>query len=93
MGLTIPMKGGRLLSLFGRLYCTAIVGSLWEKGDKRRLYGTLVNPTDGVFDLGYVDLVTGWVKPASEGPLSRDRGPAERYLALLRDRSPFDAAP
>lgn len=91
--LAIPVRGGRLLSLFGKLYCSAIVGSLWERQGKRYLYGTLVNPTDGVFDLGHVDLTTGWVKPASDGPLSRDRGPAERYLALLRDRHPFDAAP
>lgn len=91
--LTIPIRGGRLLSIFGRLYCSAIVGSLWQRGDKRRLYGYLANPTDGVFELGHVDLNTGWVKPSSEGPLSRDRGPAERYLALLRDRSPFDDAP
>lgn len=91
--LTIPVRGGRLLSLFGKLYCSALVGSLWERKGRRHLYGTLVNPTDGVLDLGHADLVTGWVKPASEGPLSRDRGPAERYLALLRDRSPFDAAP
>lgn len=91
--LTIPVRGGRLLSLFGKLYCSAIVGSLWERKGKRYLYGTLLNPADGVFDLGHVDLRTGWVKPASQGPLSRDRGPAERYLALLRDRSPLDAAP
>lgn len=91
--LTIPVPGGRLLSLFGKLYCSALVGSLWERKGRRHLYGTLVNPTDGVLDLGHADLMTGWVKPASEGPLSRDRGPAERYLALLRDRSPFDAAP
>lgn len=89
--LPIPIRGGRLLSLFGKLYCSAIVGSVWQGRGKRRLYGTLVNPADGVFDLGYVDLDTGWVKPSSDGPLSRDRGPAERYLALLRDRSPFDA--
>jgi hypothetical protein len=91
--LTIPIRGGRLLSVFGKLYCSAIVGSLWQRNGKRYLYGTLVNPTDGVFDLGHVDLATGWIKPASEGPISRDRGPAERYLALLRDRHPFDAAP
>ena len=91
--LRIPIRGGRLLSLFGRLYCTAIVGSQWRKKGYNRLYGTLVNPTDGVFDLGHVDMDTGWVRPASTGPLSRDRGPAERYLALLRDRSPFGGEP
>jgi hypothetical protein len=29
----------------------------------------------------------------SKGPLSRDRGPAQRYLALLRDRCPFAYGP
>ena len=91
--LRIPVAGGRLLGLFGRLYCSAIVGSRWRSKGKDRLYGYLVNPTDGVLELGYVDLITGWIKPASQGPLTRDRGPAERYLALLRDRSPFNAAP
>ena len=89
--LTIPITGGRLLGLIGRLYCSSIVGSRWQSRGKDLLYGTLVNPTDGVLELGYVDLATGWIKPASQGPLSRDRGPAERYLALLRDRSPFTA--
>lgn len=91
--LAVPIPGGRLLGWFGRFYCSAIVGSLWERNGRRHLYGTLVNPTEGIFDLGHVDLVTGWVKPASEGPLSRDRGPAADYLAMLRDRHPFDAQP
>lgn len=46
-----------------------------------------------MFELGYVDLTTGWVTPSSRGPLSRERGPAERYLALLRDRCPFAYGP
>ncbi|MEZ5254241.1 MAG: nuclease-related domain-containing protein [Microthrixaceae bacterium] len=91
--LRIPVVGGRLLGLFGRLYCSAIVGFRWQSKGKDLLYGTLINPTDGILDLGYVDLATGWIKPASQGPLTRDRGPAERYLALLRDRNPFNATP
>ncbi|CAN5488764.1 hypothetical protein BH10ACT3_BH10ACT3_00350 [soil metagenome] len=87
--LPIDVRGGRLLGLFGRLYATVMVGSLWEAKGKRYLYCTLANPTDGVFDLGHVDMATGWVKPKIVGPVSRDRGPAERYLALLRDRSPL----
>ncbi len=88
--LPIKVPGGRLLSLFGKVNTTVIVGSLWTSRDRRRLYGTLANPTEGTFDLGHVDLLTGALHPASTGPLSRDRGPAERYLALLRDRQPFD---
>jgi hypothetical protein len=88
--LPIKVPGGRLLSLFGKVNTTVIVGSLWLSGERRCLYGTLANPTEGTFDLGHVDLATGRLCPASSGPLSRDRGPAERYLALLRDRHPFD---
>ena len=88
--LPIDLPGGRLLGLFGRLYTTALIGSLWQSKGKKYLYGTLANPTEGVYDLGHVDLDTGWVKPKSEGPVCRDRGPADRYLALLRDRSPFE---
>ena len=65
-----------------------MIGSIWTGPGKRYLYGTLANPTEGVFDLGHVDMSNGWVKPKSQGPVSRDRGPAERYLALLRDRYP-----
>ena len=86
----INVPGGRLLSLFGKINTTVIVGSLWVSGGRRRLYGTLANPTEGPFDLGHVDLAAGQIHPASSGALSRDRGPAERYLTLLRDRHPFD---
>ncbi|MGB3411815.1 MAG: nuclease-related domain-containing protein [Microthrixaceae bacterium] len=86
--LPIDIRGGRLLGLFGRIYTTAMIGSVWNGPGKRYLYGTLANPVDGVFELGHVDLKTGWAKPKSQGPVSRDRGPAERYLALLRDRHP-----
>ncbi len=92
--LPIRVPGGRLLSMFGRINTTVIVGSQWKgRNGMRRLYGTLANPTEGTFDLGYVDMTTGALTPASEGPLSRDRGPAERYLALLRDRCPLDNDP
>ena len=88
---TIP--DGRLSSLHGRLHSSVVVGNRWQGRGQDRLYGSLVNPAEGTFDLGYVDLTTGWVKPASRGPLSRERGPAERYLALLRDRCPFAYGP
>jgi len=88
--LPVEAPGGRLRSSHGTIHTTVIIGSLWQSGRRRCLYGTLANPTEGTFDLGYVDLVTGELHPAASGPLSRDRGPAERYLALLRDRHPFD---
>ena len=87
--LAIDVRGGRLLGVFAKLYVSAMIGSLWEKKGKRYLYGSIANPGDGLIELGHVDLETGWVKPRGTGPVSRDRGPAERYLALLRDRCPY----
>lgn len=89
----VRVPPGRLLPLFDRLHSTVIIGNRWTGRSQDRLYGTLANPTEGVFDLGFVDLTTGWVTPTSRGPLSRERGPAERYLGLLRDRCPFAYGP
>ncbi|MDQ2679370.1 MAG: NERD domain-containing protein [Actinomycetota bacterium] len=89
----IVIPGRRLLALAGRLHTSVVIGNRWKGRNQDRLYGTLASPTEGVFELGYVDLTTGWVTPTSRGPLSRDRGPAERYLALLRDRCPFAYGP
>lgn len=88
--LPIDVAGGPLPSVFANLHTTAIVGSLWQSGDRRWLHGTLASPSQGPFNLGYVDLSSGELHPASTGPLCRDRGPAERYLELLRDRHPFN---
>lgn len=84
-----PSHGGSI-SLSATIHTTVIIGSLWQSGRRRCLYGTLANPTEGSVDLGYVDLVTGELHPAASGPLSRDRSLPERYLALLSDRHPFD---
>ena len=89
----VVIPGSRLLQLSGRLHTSVVVGNRWQGRNQDRLYGTLASPSDGVFELGYVDLTTGWVTPTSKGPLSRDRGPAQRYLALLRDRCPFAYGP
>ena len=89
----VLIPGNRLVQLAGRLHTSVVVGNRWQGRNQDRLYGTLASPSDGVFDLGYVDLTTGWVTPTSKGPLSRDRGPAQRYLALLRDRCPFAYGP
>ena len=89
----VVIPGSRLLQLSGRLHTSVVVGNRWQGRNQDRLYGTLASPSDGVFELGYVDLTTGWVTPMSKGPLSRDRGPAQRYLALLRDRCPFAYGP
>ena len=89
----VVIPGSRLLQLSGRLHTSVVMGNRWRGRNQDRLYGTLANPSDGVFDLGYVDLTTGWITPTSKGPLSRERGPAQRYLALLRDRCPFAYGP
>lgn len=86
--LPIDVRGGRPRGVLGRLHTTAIIGNLWHGKGRRLLYATLANPTDGVFHLGYVDVDTGWITPAIDGPIAPDRGPATRYLALLRDRFP-----
>lgn len=86
----VDLLGGRLLGLVGRLYTSVLIGSLWTGKGHRYLYGTFANPTEGVVDLGHVDLSTGWVKAKGKGPILRDRRSAEEYLAMLRDRSPFD---
>ncbi len=89
----VVIPGTRLLRLAGRLHTAVVVGNRWKGRNQDRLYGTLASPTDGVFELGYVDLTTGWTTPTSKGPLSLERGPAQRYLALLRDRCPFAYGP
>lgn len=86
--LPIEYFGGRMLSLFGKVNMSAFVGYEWKRGDKRYLYGTLMNPHDGFIELGHIDLATGLVKPKISGPVARDRKHADHYLALLRDRMP-----
>lgn len=84
----IDVRGGRLLGALTRIYMGVFIGQRWEKGGKRRLYGTLATPSDGVFRLGWVDLETGFVRPETTGPLCDGRRPAEYYLGMLRDRMP-----
>jgi hypothetical protein len=84
----VPVSGlGRkLLGRFARTHVSVLVGQVWRR--KQRLYGTLVDPDASTFKLGYVDLVTGDVRPEIHGPLSKDHQSAEYYLRLLRDRQP-----
>jgi hypothetical protein len=50
-----------------------------------RLYGWRLNPTDGIADLGFVDLNSGRLHPVHEEPLGKDLGTPERYLLRLRE--------
>ena len=65
-----------------------LVGQEWRKGATRRLYGRLIDPTEGHFELGYVDLVTGDLHPAIEGGLNKNRGTGKGYLGRLAERDP-----
>ena len=80
--------GGRLLSKFARFHTSVLVGQEWRRYDKHRLYGTLIDPTETTWNLGYVDLKTRAIHPAIDGNLSEQRGPAERYLGFLLHKYP-----
>ena len=82
------LRGGRLLSKVARLHTSVLVGQEWRRFDKHRLYGTLIDPWATSWDLGYVDLKTGGIHPASDGNLSELRGPASRYLEYLKYKLP-----
>jgi hypothetical protein len=80
--------GSKLLGKVTRAYIGVLVGQEWRKGSIRRMYGRLIDPMEGHFELGYVDLVTGQVHPAVQGELNKNLGTAQRYLERLRDRNP-----
>jgi hypothetical protein len=79
--------GGRVVfGWLGKMYLSPVIGHEWKRGAAHRLYGTLIDPADGVFSLGWVDLVTKKLLPASVGPLSVYRTDAESYLRLVYER-------
>ncbi|SER60878.1 Nuclease-related domain-containing protein [Pedococcus cremeus] len=84
----VPMAlpGGRLLGVMTRTWVAFHVGYRWRRGSFDRLYGWRADPTDGVAELGYVDLTTGHIHPQAAEPLGKDLGTPERYLERLRDR-------
>lgn len=84
--LPVDLPGGRLLGAVTRLWMTFHVGYRWRKGTAARLYGWRAGPTQGVAQLGYVDLATGRTHPKQTEPLGKDFGTPERYLERLRDR-------
>jgi len=70
----VTLLGGQLLGRVARKYVAVLVGQEWRKGATRRLYGRLIDPAEGHFELGYVDLVTGDLHPAIEGGLNKNLG-------------------
>jgi hypothetical protein len=79
------LPGARILGKLGQMWMTFLVGHRWRKGSMDRLYGWRLNPTDGIADLGFVDLNTGRLHPKHEKPLGKDLGTPERYLLRLRE--------
>jgi len=84
----VTLLGGQLLGRVARKYVTVLLGQEWRKGPTRRLYGTLIDPIEGHFELGYVDLVTGDLHPAIEGGLNKNLGTGKGYLGRLAERDP-----
>ena len=84
----VTLLGGQLLGRVARKYVAVLVGQEWRKGATRRLYGRLIDPAEGHFELGYVDLVTGDLHPAIEGGLNKNLGTGKGYLGRLAERDP-----
>ncbi|HEX6877833.1 MAG TPA: nuclease-related domain-containing protein [Nocardioidaceae bacterium] len=85
--LPVDMRGGAIVSAVTRVYKTIHIARRWRKGAADRLYCTAADPTDGVYDLGYVDLVTGSVHP-SHVTLPKDWATAEQRLTWMLRRRP-----
>lgn len=81
----------RAFAVLGKLYRAALIGNEWQSRGRHLLYGTLVHPSEGVVNLGYVDLVTGFVKTEFEGEVLDGAATPEQLLAILRDNHPSTA--
>ena len=84
----VTLLGGQLLGRVARKYVSVLLGQESRKGQTRRLYGTLIDPIEGHFKLGYVDLVTGELHPEIEGGLNKNLGTGKGYLGRLAERNP-----
>jgi hypothetical protein len=85
----VTLLGGQLLGRVARKYVAVLIGQQWRKGQTRRLYGTLIDPVEGHFELGYVDLVTGDLRPKVDGGLNKNLGTGKGYLGRLAERDPY----
>jgi Nuclease-related domain len=83
----IRIPGGRIFAL-GGIHVSVIVAQEWRKGATHRLYATLIDPNEGTFALGYVDVATGALHPAIDGKVSRDRQDASHYLRIVHGKRP-----
>ena len=82
------LPGGRVLGKLGGLWCNLLVAQHWRKGPKDRLYVTLADLDQGIFELGHIDLDSGMVHPSSNEPLAKDLGEPRRYLEIVAERYP-----
>ena len=84
----MTLLGGQLLGRVARKYVAVLLGQEWHKGQTRRLYGTLIDPIEGHFELGYVDRVTGDLHPKVDGGLNKNLGTGKGYLEWLAAHDP-----
>lgn len=82
----VTLLGGQLLGRVARKYVAVLLGQEWSR--RKRLYGRLIDPTEGHFELGHVDLATGDLHPAIEGNLNKNLGTGKGYLEWLAARDP-----
>lgn len=82
----VDLPAGRLLGALGGLWRSFLVGQHWRGGGKDRLYVTHALPSQGIFDLGHIDLRANTLYPSSARPLGKDLRPPERYLELTLER-------
>lgn len=80
------VPGGRLLSSLTRLWQTFHIGHRWRKGELDRLYCVRAHPTDGVDELGFIDLTDGSLHPVHDHELGPELATPRRYLELHRER-------
>lgn len=86
------LLGSRLVGRISRVYVRLLLGQEWRKGRTRRLYGRLIDRVEGHFDLGYVDLSSGELRPSIDGKLNGRLRTAAHYLELLRSDYPHPPA-
>lgn len=82
------MPGGRLIGRLGGLWSSFLIGHHWRRGAKDRLYVTHAVMDQGIFELGYVDLSSGHLHPASDEPLAKDLREPRQYLLRVAERYP-----
>lgn len=82
------LLGSRLVGRISRVYVSLLLGQEWRKGATKRLYGRLIDRAEGHFDLGYVDLSSGELRPSIDGKLNGRLRSAADYLQALAEGCP-----